>query len=413
MSYISISKDDLRNRFREGLLAFQFSKATIERHLYGIRSLLSFMEKEQLIDYSHYVGEKYSNFILLDTRISDYCKQRNLRSIHLLNVILEGKPYSKRCVNPVSYSYPGEIGELAKQFLEYLRTNERLAETTMDVYKKELSYFSQKMTIREVTVSSLNKCDILSFVSSVQNTRPYVLARVKRFLSYLYDNECITQSFSQLFKGIKSHRKEKLPSYYDINEVSKIENSIERTSALGKRDYAMILLASRLGFRSSDICLIKFSNINWDKNLIHLQQYKTKRDITLPLLSDVGDALIDYITNGRPSSPLKNIFLTARHPYRALHGSSFSSIVSQYIYRSGIDFKGKHVGPHSLRHSLATLLLREGTGLPIISEVLGHSSTGPTMTYLQVDTVSLLECSLDIPMVDEAFYLQKGGMLYE
>lgn len=365
------------------------------------------------MDYNHDVGEQYDEFLLLDTRTSSYCKKRNFHSIHLLNLILEDKPYSIRRKNPVSYTYPGEIGDLAKEFLEYLQTNERLTETTMTAYKKELSYFSIRMAMREVTVSSLNKSDILSFVSSVQNTKPYVLTRIKRFLSFLYGNGYIQKDFSQLFKGIRSYRKEKLPSYYDVNEVSKIENSIGRTSALGKRDYAMILLASRLGLRSSDIRLLKFSNLDWDKNQIHLQQFKTKRDIMLPLLSDVGDALIDYITNGRPSSPLKNIFLTASHPYRELHASSFSAIVSQYIYRSGIDFKGKHVGPHSLRHSLATLLLREGTGLPIISEVLGHSSTGPTMTYLGVDMVALLECSLDVPVVDESFYLQKGGMLYE
>lgn len=413
MLYTSIPKDALTNRFREGLLSFKFSKATIERNLYGIRSLLSFMEKEKLIDYDGYVGELYSNFLLLDTTISDNCKKRNLRSIHLLNIILEGKPFSARRTNPVSYSYPGEIGDLAKQFLEYLQSNERLAETTMATYRKELSYFSQRMTFRGVTVNSLNKNDILSYISSVQNTKPYVLTRIKRFLSYLYGNGYIEQDFFQLFIGIKSFRREKLPSYYDVNEVSKIENSIDRNSALGKRDYAMMLLASRLGLRSSDIRFLKFSNIDWDKSQIHLQQFKTKKDITLPLLSDVGDALIDYITNGRPSSSLKNIFLTASHPYRKLHASSFSAIVSKYIYRSGIDYKGKHVGPHSLRHSLATLLLKEGTGLPIITEVLGHSSTESTMSYLGVDIVALLECSLDVPMAEESFYLQKGGMLYE
>jgi integrase len=236
---------------------------------------------------------------------------------------------------------------------------------------------------------------------------------LRRFLSYLYTNEHIKEDFSQLFAGIKPHRKEKLPSSYDINEVSKIEKAVERASAVGKRDYAMILLASRLGLRSSDIRGLKFSNLDWDNNLIRMQQYKTKRYITLPLLSDVGEALINYITNGRPSSSLKNVFVTSSHPYRELQPAAFSSVVSRYIYSSGIEYKGKHTGPHALRHSLATLLLKEGTGLPVISETLGHASTESTMYYLGVDTNGLLECSLEVPIVDESFYLQKGGLLYE
>lgn len=413
MSKNGILKEDLVTRFKDGSKSFQFKKETVERNLYGIRALFSFMEKEELSTYTQDVGQKYVLHLNQDETISNYCKKRNLCSVHLLNTILENKPYSKRLIKNMFYPFPGDIGNVAKLFIQHLCTDERLSAHTVAQYNKSLSNFAQRMHIDNVTVKSLCRHNILSFVSSTQNVKTYLLMHLRRFLSYLYTNEYIKDDFSQLFAGIKPQRKEKLPSFYDINEVSKIEKAVDRASAMGKRDYAMILLASRLGLRSSDIRGLMFSNLDWDSSLIHLEQYKTKRNITLPLLSEVGEALIDYITNGRPLSSLKNVFVTASHPYRQLQSAAFSTIVARYIYSSGIDYKGKHTGPHTLRHSLATLLLKEGVGLPVISETLGHSCTESTMYYLGVDTKGLVECSLGVPIVSESFYLQKGGLLYD
>ena len=92
--------------------------------------------------------------------------------------------------------------------------------------------------------------------------------------------------------------------------------------------------------------------------------------------------------------------------------STLCTIVTDYIYAAGVLPKGRHHGTHSLRHSLATNLLENGTSLPVISEVLGHGTTESTMYYLGVNIKSLLECSLVVPDVPEDFYMQKGGILY-
>lgn len=413
MTENGILKEELITRFKNGLNLYQLNEARIEREMYGLRTLLFFMEKENFTTYTQDVKEKYVQHLKQDESTSNYSKNRRLCFIHLLETILNNKPYSRRTTKNVTYTFPGDIGSIAKLFIRQLRIDERLSVHTITQYENVLSHFAKRMQMDNVSIELLCRHDILSFVSSSQNVKAYLLMHLRRFLSYLYENEHTKEDFSQLFIGIKPKRKEKLPSYYDINEVSKIEKAVERTSAIGKRNYAMILLASRLGLRSSDVRGLKFSNLDWDNNLISMQQYKTKRYITLPLLSDVGDALIDYITNGRPRSSLKNVFVSSSQPYREMHSSTFSSVVARYIYSSGIDYKGKHVGSHTLRHSLATLLLKEGTGLPVISETLGHASTETTMYYLGVDTNSLLECSLEVPIVDASFYLQKGGLLYD
>ena len=192
-----------------------------------------------------------------------------------------------------------------------------------------------------------------------------------------------------------------------------MDTSIEKSSPMGKRNYAIFLLASRLGLRASDIRLLQFNNLDWDQNLIILMQCKTQKKIELPLLNIIGEAIIDYVRNVRPKSDSKTIFLTVHAPYTPISVPGLSSIVSRIIFKAGIDTKTRHHGSHCLRHSLATRLLYQGTTLPVISDVLGHSSSQTTMIYLNVDVNSLLCCSLDVTPVTENFYMQKGGWFYE
>jgi integrase len=189
--------------------------------------------------------------------------------------------------------------------------------------------------------------------------------------------------------------------------------AIEKTSKKGKRNYAIFLLASRLGLRASDICALQFCNLDWERNVINLVQCKTGKEIEQPLLAVIGEAIVDYIRNGRPKSESKTIFLTAVAPYTPIGVSGLSGIISCVIFKSGIDVKDRHHGSHCLRHSLATQLLNQGTTLPVISQTLGHSNSQTTMIYLGIDVNGLLSCSLDVPSVPESFYMQKGGWFYE
>jgi integrase len=182
---------------------------------------------------------------------------------------------------------------------------------------------------------------------------------------------------------------------------------------VGKRNYAMFLLASRLGLRVSDIVNLKLENIDWENNLIKLEQQKTKRLIELPLLVDVGEAIINYLQDGRRSSAHKEIFLAMTPPYGNITGMTLTSTVQRLILDAGIDTSNRKFGPHAMRHSLASQLLQKEVSLPVISETLGHSTTRATMNYLRIDIKNLTKCLLDAPLVSEAFYNQKGGIFYE
>jgi len=390
-----------------------YRKSTIKRHRRHLLKLKEYMGSNSKSLYDEIVGEKYLLTLLTDVNSKDHSLKEARHSINLLSDILNHVQMRRKRIHLRTYSFPGELGEYAHVFLERFKVESRPTEHTMHMYTTALSHFTLRMQQDNVCLDNLDNLAITRFLSSQQNTQLYVCGPVRRFLRYLFEIHLTKSDLSLPLFYIKSYRAEKLPSLYNIEEIKKMDESIGKTSKIGKRDYAIFLLASRLGLRASDICLLQFSNLDWDENVIKLVQFKTKKNIELPLLSIIGEAIIDYIQNGRPKSDSKIIFLTANAPYTPISVPGLSSIISGIIYKAGIETKNRHHGSHSLRHSLATQLLKQGTILPVISETLGHSSSQTTMVYLGVDVNGLLQCSLNVPIVPEGFYMQKGGWFYE
>ena len=128
---------------------------------------------------------------------------------------------------------------------------------------------------------------------------------------------------------------------------------------------------------------------------------------SLPLLPEIGNAIINYMKYGRPISDESYLFLQAHAPYQGITPHSFTKIVDFNIKRAKIDCTNRKHGPHALRHSFADNLLKEKTPMPIISEALGHSYTESTMYYLRIDTITLKQCALNVPAVPASFYAQE------
>lgn len=390
-----------------------FKESTIKRHRNHLLHLKDHVRSNGQNSYNENIGEKYQFDLLSEGTTKDYKLKEIRHTINLLNDIINQVPVRKMRVCLKVYPLPGEFGEHIESFLEQVRIESRPADQTMRMYKAALSHFAVRMQQDRIRPDNLDQMAISRFISSLQNTQLRVCVPVRRFLQYLFETDILKKDYSIPLYDIKCHRAEKLPSIYNNEEIRKMEASIERSSSTGRRNYAIFLLASRLGLRASDIRFLQFNELDWDKNVINLIQCKTKKMIELPLLNIVGEAMIDYIRNGRPKSDSKTIFLTAIAPYTIISVPGISCIVSRIIYKAGIDTKDRHHGSHCLRHSLATRLLKQGTTLPVISDVLGHSDSQTTMTYLNVDINSLLHCSLDVPPVTDRFYMQKGGWFYE
>lgn len=235
------------------------------------------------------------------------------------------------------------------------------------------------------------------------------ICMLRNVLKYLYDKGRITKDLSLLVPHIKYNKKAKLPSVYSREEIGKMIASIDRGNPRGKRDYAVVLLAARLGLRASDIANLTFASFQWDKNTIEIIQHKTGKRLVLPLLNDVGEAVIDYLRHARPKSTSRFLFLKLNAPNDVMYANSIHHTVYTRLKEAGIRIPtGKKHGPHALRHSLASAMLENNISLPVISETLGHSDTESTSVYLNIDINQLRECSLEVPGILKSLGMEGG-----
>ena len=278
------------------------------------------------------------------------------------------------------------------------------SEDTLKSYELYLGRFSDYLSSRGIAdIRDINEIAVLGFSDTFTRYSPSqihnTLCSLRTFFHYLFQNGFVSRNFAYIVPRDGYRQRTKVPSAYPKKDVETLLQSIDRGNPKGKRDYAIILLAARLGLRAQDICDLSFNNLKWETNTIELQQQKTEEPIVLPLLEDVGLSIIDYLKYARPDYEFTNaIFLRLTPPVGKLQAPTLHSIVTQHMRTAGIKIQdGKKHGPHALRHSLASALLEENTPLPVISEILGHRNTASTSVYLKIDINQLRTCSLEPP----------------
>lgn len=185
-----------------------------------------------------------------------------------------------------------------------------------------------------------------------------------------------------------------LPRYIGAAEVERLIATCDVTKPTGTRDRAVLLLLARLGLRAADIVALQLDAIDW-KHATLTVHGKSRRETRLPLPQDAGDAILDYLNRGRPHAARNELFLASNAPFRSLHGSTVSSIVSRALDRGGIAAPTK--GVNLLRHSAATAMLRGGATLDTVGAVLRHRSPDMTVHYAKVDIVMLQQIAQPWP----------------
>jgi len=178
-------------------------------------------------------------------------------------------------------------------------------------------------------------------------------------------------------------------------QIDQLLASIDRHTAIGRRDYAILLLLARLGLRSRAVVLLELDDIDWQAGHFRVRG-KGGRQTELPLPNEVGKAIAEYLRNGRPPSANRRVFLRGKAPVRGFSGSSaIGSLVRNSLKRAGINAPTN--GAHQFRHALASQLLRHGASLTEIGEVLGHRSPETTKIYAKVDLEALRMLALPWP----------------
>jgi len=378
------------------------------------KGILVYMHSRGLVDYDENVGNEY--MLTCRDGFNVTFRHRDLiKSIEVLTHVLLDNNLGRRRHRAIQHPLRGDIGEVANQYLDYLKSLGLNEKKTLQRYRKTLSNFIEYLfELRIDNCSGITEEAIVTYVESREYQQKEYIDTTRRFLSFLYHQNIIAKDYSYILKSLgKRIKRVKAPSFYNPDEVQKIETSISRSSNVGKRNYAMVLLCSRLGLRVSDVANLSFSDINWENNTIILVQYKTGNPLTLPLLPIVGNAIIDYVRYARPKSMSDKVFLSCRAPYGTLNGGAVHGAIQIVFNSSGIEFRDRHHGGHALRFSLAQRMLDKSTPISIISETLGHSEVDTTRTYVRIDLSHMLGCVLDVPESNDYFYMQKGGWFYD
>lgn len=347
--------------------------------MYDIRDIISFKQLRQSERTKVRVIRRVNEFLKYGTIIKTHIPVRiplvssSLYQEHLLN-------FNNYCHEEKQYT--------AKVILNY----ERFIERFLGFLEKQNIYslLDIDITIIDVYTATLS--------GYTRGSISYHLSALRVFMEYLYVNNL---HLSDLSKKITLPAKRKLaaiPAVWKKEDILKLLEAVDRENPVGKRNYAILLMVTRLGIRTCDIRELKLHDINWHDNRIDFIQMKTNKPVSLPLPRDVGWAVIDYLKEGRPLVESPYLFLKHIPPFEHFTNSIFSyDIIRKYMTIANIstNMGAKRVGLHALRHSLAVTLLEKNTPLPVISEILGHASTNSTSAYLKVDVPMLRQCALD------------------
>lgn len=279
------------------------------------------------------------------------------------------------------------------------------SQVTTEHYVKQSSYLMDYLAAQgmddftAVTLDTVNAY-IRTLAGFSYKTVEQHICSLRAFFRFLNQKGIMPDDLAAKMPMVKARKQTAIPSVWTQEELKQLVRAIDRGSPKGKRDYAIILIACRLGLRCTDIKNLCFENFNWTEKKLCFTQSKTGQPMELPLVPDVGLAVIDYLKYGRPKVDSSRIFVRHTAPFLPFaEGDHLDQLIRAYMVKAHIPMRGKHRGMHSLRHTMASVLLEKDTPLPVISDIIGHLDTNSTAVYLKVDMERLAECPLDFEEV--------------
>jgi integrase/recombinase XerD len=290
---------------------------------------------------------------------------------------------------------------LLEQYALYLREERSLVPCTVaDYLRVARCFLTQRFGGRRPNLSALCAADVLKFVQhqvarGSRKAAKSVCSALRSFLHYARYRGDITFDLAAGVPTVANWTMSSIPRAIVPDHVRRVLASCNRSSSVGCRDYAILLLLARLGLRVGAIVFLELGDIDWEAGTLSVRG-KGGHLHVLPLPVEVGEAIVAYLKIGRPVSGNRRVFLRARAPIRGFKSqSAVLSVVKQAIMRAGIDSPLK--GTHQFRHGLACEMLREGASLPEIGQILGHRSPQTTAIYAKVDLASLHTLALAWP----------------
>lgn len=289
---------------------------------------------------------------------------------------------------------------LIEEYANYLREVRGFAASTVSNHRYTVQCFLQHLDGEEIALEKIRAPQIESYITQASKrlNRPSLqhdIGALRGFLRFLAIDDRVPAGLASQIDTPRLYQFEKLPRALPWETVRTLLRSIDRTSAMGLRDYAMILLIATYGLRVSEVVAMTLDDIRWRQGCLRIRQRKISSPLELPLTNEVSTALVKHLKRTPPPVPYRRIFLRMRAPIGVLKRTVIRGVFSRLVRKSNLRIPFQ--GAHCLRHSLAVSLLKSGTPLKIIGDVLGHRSAVSTSTYLRLATGDLREVSLPVP----------------
>lgn len=286
------------------------------------------------------------------------------------------------------------------EYLTFLRGHRGFKERTMYMHRLYAGRFLSHLRastdehLRSISVAQVDGFLIDSSRTMARRSIGMVCAPVRGFLRYLHMRGLLARNLTPQVMTPRLYTQETLPRSIDWPYVERVFAEVDRTTAKGCRDYAILILLAHCGLRACEVAGLRISDIDWRRDAIHLRRPKIGTNENVPLVSSVGEALVAYIRQ-RPSLPVyAEVFLTVQAPIRPLVASGVSMCARHYLLGAGI--KAPRLGSHTFRHSYAVHLLRQGFPLKTIGDALGHHNPQSTFIYTKAAVEDLRTVGLKV-----------------
>jgi len=334
------------------------------------------------------------------------CRCRGVREDHLKRMghslsrfveFLRGRDLYDPLVEAPAYQ------PLLDDYSQWMREHQHAAEGTLELRRLGVSRFLASLG-KDATAAGLAKLDpqgIESFFieyaeGRARASRRSMQAALRTFLRFCFHKGYIQRRLDHMVPTLRTYKLARVPRGLTEAQAEIVLESVDRTTDVGRRDYAILRLLHTYGVRGGQIRALRLEDIHWAKDQILFRATKGGKDSLLPLTAEVGESLLAYLRNGRPHSASREVFLTTRAPYRSFrNSSSLSEIIRRRIRAVGLEVPSK--GAHAFRHAFATRMVADGHPFKAVADVLGHRYLSTTFIYTKVDFNALSQVALEWP----------------
>lgn len=296
----------------------------------------------------------------------------------------------KRNITPFSGRAPG--------FFPYLYEERGLRESSIIHYRYYLRLFDAYLSrIGLHELSDISPLVLSSFIAESAKDRNKsamtglcVVLRV--FLRFISREHLISKDLSRSIDSPQSYRLADIPRFITWDEVRRMLDVVDRRTPLGRRDYAILLLMVTYGLRAREVAALTLEDIDWKRERLRIPERKAGHSTAYPLSRIVGEAILDYLRNGRPKTAERYVFYRVVAPYLPLTWNAISSFTSNYLHKAGIAVA--RPGSHTLRHTCVQRLIDAGIDLKTIGDYVGHRSASSTEIYTKIAIETLREVAM-------------------